>query len=66
MEDTMAKPKQRDKKAPSDTAKRKTTKTARDLTDKQLEDVSGGFDALSTAEAQALGKVVSTESSTSA
>jgi hypothetical protein len=37
---------------------------AQPLTDAQLDTVPAGFDAISTAEAQALGKIVTTESST--
>ena len=41
-----------------------TAMAAQPLTDSQMDGVTAGFDALSTAEAQALGKIVSTESST--
>ena len=37
---------------------------AQPLTDPQMDVVTAGFDALSTAEAQALGKIVATQSST--
>lgn len=41
-----------------------TAMAAQPLTDKQMDAVTAGFDALSTAEAQALGKIVTTESAT--
>ena len=39
---------------------------AQPLTDRQMDVVTAGFDALSTAEAQALGKIVATQTATAA
>ena len=41
-----------------------TAMAAQPLTDTQMDGVTAGFDSLSSAEAQALGKIVTTESST--